>query len=548
MNIKFSNKWQCHVDGDIVVTYRGSINIILDVVAILKTSDFSTQGIQTILNNNNVPTSAIIQISGSIIVWVDHIRAWPIFYRKTPRDICFTDDIFSLSLDISNNNINRDALIEFSASGYVSGPSTILNDFQVLEPGDLAIYNKESNEISIQKHFKYQPINKKDKLFDFDNQCKVFECILNEIFDEIICHAEKEGSRIWVPLSAGLDSRLVLTKLVERGCENIACYTYGPIGNYEVPKAKRIAKELRVDWHRINLSRQEIKNIYHDETTKCYIRSAFQYKAVPAFGGYFALHKLKRQGLIKSNDIVINGQTGDFISGGHLSNYGVSEDTTWSDNQKYITNYITKHYSLIAGLGDELTKSNFYSRFIASFSSGNDNIVMELDQHEYYNRQCLYVINAQRIYEHFGLNWVLPLWDKRIVNFFESVPFDYRFNQKFYKLFLLKMNYLNQFSKKEKPLLRFPKPFIWIIAIAKLIQLLFGNAQKQRFYERMKYFGHYSDQYSVYDYKTHSKLSHLSKNIVAHRVVEILHDYLPVRSIKVHRISSIVKLYGSEKI
>ena len=62
-----------------------------------------------------------------------------------------------------------------------------------------------------------------------------------------------------MPLSAGLDSRLVLTKLVERGCENIACYTYGPIGNYEVPKAKRIAKELRVDWHRINLSCQEIK-------------------------------------------------------------------------------------------------------------------------------------------------------------------------------------------------------------------------------------------------------------------------------------------------
>ena len=133
MTKKFSNRWQCHVDGDIAVTYRGSINIILDVVALLKSSNFSTQRIQTILTNNNGPTSAIIQMSGSIIAWVDHIRAWPIFYKKTPHDICFTDDIFSLNPDISNNNINSDALIEFSASGYVSGPSTILNDFQVLE-------------------------------------------------------------------------------------------------------------------------------------------------------------------------------------------------------------------------------------------------------------------------------------------------------------------------------------------------------------------------------------------------------------------------------
>ena len=60
------NKWQCYIDGDVAVTYRGSSNIVLDVVALLKSSDFSTQRIQTILINNNGPTSAIIQILGQL--------------------------------------------------------------------------------------------------------------------------------------------------------------------------------------------------------------------------------------------------------------------------------------------------------------------------------------------------------------------------------------------------------------------------------------------------------------------------------------------------
>ena len=51
------------------------------------------------------------------------------------------------------------------------------------------------------------------------------ENITNTIIKRII--DKYEGKKILVPLSGGLDSRLVLAKLVEHGYQNLEAVTYG---------------------------------------------------------------------------------------------------------------------------------------------------------------------------------------------------------------------------------------------------------------------------------------------------------------------------------
>ena len=178
-----------------------SQEIILDIIALLDGSNFSIQRIQDTLSAYKGPTSAVLQFDNYVVAWVDHIRSWPIFYSKASTDIYLTDDICALNHDFSTNVINTDALVEFCTSGYVSGSSTILNNFYCFEPGDLFIYDKKDNKISFCKHFEFDPKNQNDNCqFDFDKKCAEFEEILNEIFDEIISRAEKENARIWVPL------------------------------------------------------------------------------------------------------------------------------------------------------------------------------------------------------------------------------------------------------------------------------------------------------------------------------------------------------------
>ena len=63
----------------------------------------------------------------------------------------------------------------------------------------------------------------------------------------------------------------------------------------------------------------------------------------------------------------------------------------------------------------------------------------------------------------------------------------------------------------------------------------------------MKYFGHYSDQYSVYPYKLHKKLCNISSNVISYRVMEIVHDFIPTKSYTVQKILEDIKLYKKFK-
>ena len=62
--------------------------------------------------------------------------------------------------------------------------------------------------------------------------------ILNEVFIKII--RKNKNKKIFVPLSGGLDSRLVLSKLIELGAKNISSFSYGNPYNSDAMRAKEL--------------------------------------------------------------------------------------------------------------------------------------------------------------------------------------------------------------------------------------------------------------------------------------------------------------------
>ena len=69
-----------------------------------------------------------------------------------------------------------------------------------------------------------------------------------------------DGRRIVLSLSAGLDSRLILSKLLENKYDNIECISWGPIGNGDSTGAKTIAKKAGVKFlaYRCKINLKEI--------------------------------------------------------------------------------------------------------------------------------------------------------------------------------------------------------------------------------------------------------------------------------------------------
>ncbi|WP_269848621.1 asparagine synthase-related protein [Methanosarcina horonobensis] len=48
-------------------------------------------------------------------------------------------------------------------------------------------------------------------------------------------------------------------------------------------------------------------------------------------------------------------------------------------------------------------------------------------------RQAKFIINSVRVYEFFGYEWRIPLWDAELMEFFLRVPIEHRINRNLYK-------------------------------------------------------------------------------------------------------------------
>ena len=271
---------------------------------------------------------------------------------------------------------------------------------------------------------------------------------INKLFISII--KEAKGRRIIVPLSAGLDSRLIISGLKKYNYQNVKCFSYGHKNNFESLVAKRVAKKLGYEWKFVEIKYKDARNFYTSSKFNKYLNSANDGINVPVTHSLYAIDELLKVKYINKNDIIINGNSGDFISGGHIPT-NIKYFKKLSDKPKNLFNrvfdsHFTKHYALWRTLINKENKKII--KKILYFQLKDSTKVKEkiteysvLELLEYENRQVKHVINGQRVYDFYKLNWLLPLWNKSFVKFWQGVPLKYKLNQILYKKVLYDLDF-----------------------------------------------------------------------------------------------------------
>ena len=193
-----------------------------------------------------------------------------------------------------------------------------------------------------------------NKSFDFYQQ--ELSKITLDIFQKML---DKIGDRqIIIPLSAGNDSRLIASVLKHLGAKNVKCYSYGTKGNFEAKIAQIIANKLGYEWKFIPLTHKSEKKFYASDEFKLYLDYGETFCSVPYFQGLSTIKYLKDLKWIDNDAIFINGNTGDFISGGHInpkmSRNIKSQSINTEIRKENILNFlIDKHFSLWGNLKSE---------------------------------------------------------------------------------------------------------------------------------------------------------------------------------------------------
>lgn len=381
------------------------------------------------------------------IAAVDKINSFPLFYKKEKTIVEISNSPYSInSNEEIIDNLNDESVCEFLSSGYTIGKKTLVENIQHIQAGQCLILKKYTGELNCNDYYLFFSENKVSK--SKEELYSELDIINHNIFSKLI--KSLNGKQVVIPLSGGLDSRILLAYLLKLGYKNIKTYTYGIKGLWEVKVAKEIAKFCNVEWRYIEFDKKKLKKIFHSDERIKYFKHSSGLCTTPNMSGFYAHKILSDMNYIEKDAIIINGQTGDFITGAHIPH-------TKHDKEKYnldflLDSIVNKHFSLWSNNLTLASKENIKNKVLSelkldtSTNLNHQDIANYFELFEWRHRQSQFIVNGSRMYEWFGHNWRLPLWDSEYLNFWMKIPLKYKLNQNLYKDFLNEKNPYNLFT------------------------------------------------------------------------------------------------------
>lgn len=404
------------------------------VSSALVNSQLDHEAMKDLLLDLNGNFAIAIETPQYIFCAVDRVRSIPLFYSVMEGMALFSDDANYLR-DRLNPPFNEKNCAEFLVTGYVTGPDTLFDGISQLQAGEYLVYDKRDS--SLITHFyhrfwhgNYFSDSEKELLDRLDN-------VFVHVFQRLI--TSTKGLKIVVPLSGGLDSRIIVAMLKRLGVEDVICFSYGRKGNYEAKISKQVAEALGYRWYFVEYTNEKWYACARTDDMNAFYSYAGNLVSIPNIQDFLAIKELKEIGKIPENAVFVPGHTGDMISGGHIPlDYDQPQPYTF---EKFLEDTLKKHYSLWKW--DEAELGPFFKdkiqKSVGNISvDDNESCANAIELFDFNERQAKYIVNAVRVYEFFGFQWRIPLWDSELIDFFLKIPFALRFKQVLYREYVAK--------------------------------------------------------------------------------------------------------------
>lgn len=365
--------------------------------------------------------AAVVRTEETVFLVCDHARSVPLYFRTAgPLRV---SDVATRLAARDPSNYDPVAASEFALTRYVTRGETLRPDVASVRAGEVVAVPRDAPaEFERHRYFRYRP-TATESTGRSDSALRArLGTVLGDVFDRV---ARIAGDRqVWVPLSGGWDSRLVATMLVERGVEVVG-FTFGARGHADVEVSRDVADALGIEWEWVEYTTGRWYDWYHSEDRAKYHEYAFDFDSLPFLAEWPAVYELQRQGRIPDDAVVCPGHTvatpSERIPEEWLSTSPIGDDVV-----EYI---LDEHYSLWEWEDADLMEA-FANRIaadaqVATVETGPQ-AAAAYEQWEWTTRMSTFTNADLRLYEWFGLDWWLPLWDRRYVSFWASCPLSAR--------------------------------------------------------------------------------------------------------------------------
>lgn len=489
--------WSEGCDRGLTISHIGRRASVMAVVQMLSRNSLpALDSLQPLLASLPGHFAACIACPEWTLFFVDKVSGYPVFYSTENGLLTISNSARLLAKGITNTQVNVEALKEFRMAGYVTGSETLVHGVSKLQAGEAGLFGPSG--LRRQRYFEFY--SHQVRQTTESALISELEEITNAVFDRLI--EESHGRRIVVPLSGGLDSRIVLCKLKERGARDVQAFSYGSPGNHDALVAKDVAARLGIAWEFVPTSRREVLAMYSGEERRRYWQYADHLHLVPSLHAFYALATMRRKGRFSGDPVMVNGQSGDFICGNHIPDIPDGEVS----HDRFIRAIATKHYS-----HSRLScAENHWPDFVAGrvrkvlaskpHLAALQDLAKQIELWEWQARQSIRVINGQRNYDFFGLNWELPLWEVEYLDYFRDLPLEHKFGRRLFRRWLDHHDFYGLFKHYSPFASRWPEGRGWILVVGRAITAALGRDVSAKWYSALDCFSQYDYLYAPFGY------------------------------------------------
>ena len=388
----------------------------------------SFEGFQALLKDLDGSFSVILRREdGSIWAAVDSARSMPLYYSVDGRFISDSGPAVRKALGLPKEAANPAALEELFYCGFLAGSRTAYAQIAQLDAGQVLECTPSKGLCTVYYYAHIQKVRNVSR----EDAIDLFQQVSDEAFDRVI--AAIAGRPVVLSLSGGYDSRYVACMLKHRGVEDVSCYTYGRKDSFEVQQSKKIAEALGYRWTFVEYTDQRILSILDGEG-QAYTQANTFYDYHIYYQNFPAVQHLHKTGWIKPNSVFLTGLCNDMPTGF----YEASLKNRFFDrfSMESFPEAVLPTFKRLSGVAQEAALSTIEAQRQGIALSPKDNYqsfascvdcLWTIRDH---SRQFLHMND---VHEFFGYEWLIPCWNRKLLEFWYALPIEYRLSQNIYE-------------------------------------------------------------------------------------------------------------------
>jgi asparagine synthase (glutamine-hydrolysing) len=422
---------------------RGSRKSGPELLQQFPSSAASVQEWMSRLNGMNGFFAAVSRSEKRLIAAVDKVRSIPLFYGQLHNHLYLSDDAEWVRQQVGDTEMDPVSREEFLLTGYVTGQDTLFATVKQLQAGECLLADTLAGQLQVITNRYFRFLHTEPSYFsrsEFEHQ---LDRIAKESVERLAAYAD--GRQIVIPLSGGYDSRLVALLLKRIGYENILSFNYCRARDPEATYSRQIANALGIPWLFVEYSSEKWRKAWQTTKRIDSERQGSGWSGLPNMQGWLALQELTEKRLLQSNCVLASGD-GGFVAGGHIP-----DEVTNGKKIGLLTlseavmrqHYFLAPWNKVTKRPKEFWRQRIAERAEAFYIENKSQLAEAFEKWEWQERQAKFIVNSVRVYEAFGYDWWLPLWDAEFMSFWQSVPLELRIGKNWY------INYVKEAYLKE---------------------------------------------------------------------------------------------------